>query len=326
MQKLKLFLARFDRRSRWLLLILVLLFVALLRPTFPLQQDILNSIFVIDVSQSMNTRDYRIGDKPVSRMQMVRDILKRSLAEMPCGSRIGLAIFAEYRSFLLLAPVEVCSSYAELSASINQINGKMAWAGGSEIAKGLNWGLKMAVAVEPRPSLVFFTDGHEAPPISWRNRPRIDVKPGEVRGILIGVGGNELSPIPKFDPDGNALGYWHADEVAQIDVFSQGRGGSVSGETMAGTEASNNESKKRVGTEHLSSVKEAYLRQLAQENGLSYALLAPSSNLVKVLSAGGATQRAPVPRPIGWLPALLALIGLVTLYFWRVQNNPSLGK
>ena len=317
--KLKSLLTRLDRRSRWLLLILALLCTALLRPTFPFQKDILNSIFIIDISQSMNTRDYQIGDKPVSRMQMVRDTLRRSLAEMPCGSRIGLAIFAEYRSFLLLAPVEVCSNYAELSALIKQINGKMAWAGGSEIAKGLNWGLKIAVAIEPRPSLVFFTDGHEAPPISWRNRPRIDVKPGEVRGILVGVGGSELSPIPKFDPDGNALGYWRADEVAQTDVFSQGRGGSVLGQTMAGTETANSDAKKRVGTEHLSSVREAYLRQLAEETGLSYAALVPSSNLVSIMSAGGATQRAPVPSPIGWLPALLALISLLTLYARRGQ-------
>ncbi len=149
MQPIRILLRRLDRTSWWLLFILAFIFVALLRPTVPFQKDILNSIFVIDVSQSMNTRDYQIGDKAVSRIQVVREVLRRSLTDMPCGSRMGLAIFAEYRSFLLLTPVEVCGNYAELSASINQISGKMAWAGGSEIAKGLNWGLKMAVAVEP---------------------------------------------------------------------------------------------------------------------------------------------------------------------------------
>ena len=232
-QKWKAILRGLDGHSRGLLIALGLLVIALLRPTLPWQRDVFNSIFVIDVSQSMNTRDYQIDEKPVSRIQVVKDALRKSLAEMPCGSRMGLAIFTEYRSFLLLTPVEVCNNYAELSSSISQISGKMAWAGGSEIAKGLNWGLKMAVVVEPRPSLVFLTDGHEAPPISQNHRPRIDVKPGEVKGILIGVGGNELSRIPKFDPDGNALGYWQADEVAQIDVYSQGRSSSVSGETTA---------------------------------------------------------------------------------------------
>lgn len=320
MQRIKVLLRRFDRTGGWLLLILAFIFVALLRPTLPFQTDILNSIFVVDISQSMNTRDYQIGDKAVSRIQVVRDVLRKSLREMPCGSRMGLAIFAEYRSFLLLTPVEVCSNYAELTASINQISGKMAWAGGSEIAKGLNWGLKMAVALEPRPSLVFMTDGHEAPPISLRNRPRIDVKPGEVRGMLIGVGGSEPSPIPKFDPDGNALGYWRADEVAQIDVYSQGRAASVAGEKMADVDDTASEAKKRAPTEHLSSVKESYLQQLAQENGLGYARLVLPSDLVMQLSGSHLAQQASVPTAIGWLPASIALLGLLALYSWRRRS------
>jgi mxaL protein len=294
--------------------ILALLLIALLRPKFPMPREILNSIFVIDISQSMNTRDYLVGDKPTSRLQVVRDVLRKSLATMPCGSRMGLAIFSEYRSFLLLSPVEVCENYAELSASIDHISGKMAWAGGSEIAKGLNWGLKMAVQIEPRPSLVFLTDGHEAPPISFKNRPRIDVKAGDVRGVLIGIGNDELSPIPKLDPDGNVLGFWQADEVAQIDIYSKGRAGSVSGEKMADDDAS---AKKKNPTEHLSAVKETYLKLLAQENGLGYARLSLPVDLVTLLASKQIAQRASIPTPIGWIPALLALLSLIAMYLWR---------
>ncbi len=307
-------LRRLDWRGRWLLVILALLVVALLRPKFPMRQEILNSIFVVDVSQSMNTRDYLIGDKPTSRIHVVRDTLRKSLATMPCGSRMGLAIFSEYRSFLLLSPVEVCDNYAELSASIDHISGKMAWAGGSEIAKGLNWGLKMAVQIEPRPSLVFLTDGHEAPPISFKNRPRIDVKAGEVRGVLIGVGNDELSPIPKLDPDGNVLGFWQADEVAQVDIYSKGRAGSVSGEKMADDDAN---AKKKNPTEHLSSVKETYLKLLAQENGLSYARLSLPVDLVALLASKQIAQQAAIPTPVGWIAALLALLNVIAMYLWR---------
>ncbi len=312
--RLKALLRRLDWRGRWLLVILALLLVALLRPKFSMPQEILNSIFVVDVSQSMNTRDYLVSDKPTSRIHVVRDTLRKSLATMPCGSRMGLAIFSEYRSFLLLSPVEVCDNYAELSASIDHISGKMAWAGGSEIAKGLNWGLKMAVQIEPRPSLVFLTDGHEAPPISFKNRPRIDVKAGEVRGVLIGVGSDELSPIPKLDPDGKVLGFWQADEVAQVDVYSKGRAGSVSGEKMADDDA---RAKKKNPTEHLSSVKETYLKLLAQENGLGYARLSLPVDLVALLASKQIAQRATIPTPVGWIPALLALLSLIAMYLWR---------
>lgn len=306
---------RIDWRTRVLLAALALLVFALFRPSAQVNREILNSVFIVDISQSMNTRDYLVDDKPTSRIVVVKNLLRKSLRELPCGSRMGLAIFAEYRSFLLLSPVEVCSNYAELSASIDHISGRMAWAGGSEVAKGLNWGLKMAVEIQPRPTIVFLTDGHEAPPINLRNRPRIDVKSGEVHGILIGVGSDELSPIPKFDPDGQALGYWQAHEVAQIDVYSQGRGGSVSGEKTA--DADQSETKKRTPTEHLSSVKESYLRQLAQENALSYARLTLPGDLAKMLSAANITQRASVPTPISWLPALFALAAILFTYFWR---------
>ena len=319
MTRLRTLFNRLDWRGRWLLLVLALLLVALLRPKVAMHQEILNSVFIIDISQSMNTRDYLVGDKPASRIQVVRDTLRKSLAAMPCGSRMGLAIFAEYRSFLLLSPVEVCENYAELTASIDHISGKMAWAGGSEIAKGLNWGLKMAVELQPRPSLVFLTDGHEAPPISFKNRPRIDVKAGEVHGILIGVGNDELSPIPKLDPDGNLLGFWQVDEVAQVDIYSQGRGGSVTGEKMADTDPSSSNAKKKNPTEHLSSVKEAYLKQLAQENGLNYARLTLPADFVNILSANHLAQSAAVPTAVGWIPALLALASLVMLYFYRTR-------
>lgn len=309
-------LQRLDVRSRWLIVILLLLGLALARPSLPWRRDVFNTVITIDISQSMNTRDYQIGELAISRIQVVKETLGNSLRQIPCGSKIGLAIFTEYRSFLLLAPIDVCANYAELLTSINQISGKMAWAGGSEVAKGLNWGLKMALALEPKPALVFFTDGHEAPPISLRNRPRIDIKAGQVEGVLVGVGGNELTPIPKFDPEGNALGYWKADEVSQTDVYSKGRMGSVSGEKTVDADEPNRSSP-RAHTEHLSSLKEAYLRQLAGETGLSYARLTLPADLPTLLSEAGIGQQHWVPTPISWLPATLALLGLVIHYLWR---------
>lgn len=309
-------LQRLDVRARWLIVVLLLLGLALARPSLPWQRNVFNTIITIDISQSMNTRDYQIGGHTISRLQAVKETLSNSLRQIPCGSKVGLAIFTEYRSFLLLAPIDVCANYAELSTSINQISGKMAWAGGSEVAKGLNWGLKMALALEPKPALVFFTDGHEAPPISLRNRPRIDIKAGQVQGVLVGVGGNKLSPIPKFDPDGNALGYWKADEVWQTDVYSQGREGSVAGEKTVDADGPLPSSPK-TRTEHLSSLKEAYLQQLAGETGLGYARLTLPANLPTLLSEAGIGQQHRLPTPISWFPATLALTGLVIYYLWR---------
>ena len=74
---------------------------------------------------------------------------------------------------------------------------------------------------------MFVTDGHEAPPLSPLHKPVYDGKPGEIRGLIVGVGADALMPIPKNDPEGRAMGFWGADEVMQTDGYSAGRGGTA---------------------------------------------------------------------------------------------------
>jgi mxaL protein len=306
--------AGIDARCWLLLAAIALLVVALGRPTLAAKREVFNALFVLDITQSMNTRDYLGGAQ--SRLAVAKDAVQRAMLDMPCGSKVGLAVFTEYRSFLLLAPVEVCANYAELAASLAHIDGTMAWAGGSEIAKGLNWGLRIIKELDPRPSLVFVTDGHEAPPLNARNRPKIDAQAGEVRGVIVGAGGTELAPIPKLDFDGNALGFWRADEVLQTDIYSSGRGASVSGEKMADADPSP-VSERSAGTEHLSSLKETYLQGLASETGLAYHRLLAHADLVEVLQAAALGEARAVAGDLAWLPAALALASLAACFAWR---------
>jgi mxaL protein len=172
------------------------------------------------------------------------------LKNLPCGSRAGLGIFTEYRSYLLLAPVETCANFSELASLLENINGQMAWIGGSEIAKGINFGFKIVNKLPDKPGLIFISDGQEAPPIHPDHRPAIDGKPGEVRGMLIGAGGLTPVAIPKYDPSGNLLGFWGADDVMQTDRYSDGGGVKALGEVAAQEPGK----KKIEGTEHLSSL------------------------------------------------------------------------
>ena len=75
---------------------------------------------------------------------------------------------------MLLAPVEVCDNRPELLATLAQIDGRMAWTGNSEVAKGLNSSLRASRELPGAPSLVFMSDGHEAPPVNPRYRPKFD--------------------------------------------------------------------------------------------------------------------------------------------------------
>ncbi|TXC65792.1 VWA domain-containing protein [Piscinibacter aquaticus] len=214
------------------LLAAALLLLAFTQPTLPWNSSLYEHVVVLDVTQSMNVEDTELDGKPASRLDFAKRMLHEALVELPCGSKLGWAIFTEYRSYLLYTPVEVCANRAELRASLAGIDGRMAWSGNSEIAKGLHSSIVVAKALPGRPSVVFVTDGHESPPLNPRHRPRFDDKPGEVAGVIVGVGEGKPSPIPKRDPLGRRLGFWAADEVAQVDPRSLGRGGSVGQEAM----------------------------------------------------------------------------------------------
>ncbi|WP_199873378.1 VWA domain-containing protein [Ideonella sp. A 288] len=319
-------------RDRWLLGAAALALVAsFVNPGVTVERSLFEHVVVLDVTQSMNVTDEQLGDKPASRLDFAKDALRRSLLQLPCGSKVGWAIFTEYRSLLLLAPVEVCAHLGELRASLAQIDSRMAWSGNSEVAKGLHSGLVIAKALEGKPSLVFVTDGHEAPPLNPRYRPSFDDKPGEVPGLIVGVGDLKPSPIPKSDPEGRPLGFWAADDVMQTDPRSQGRGGSVSGEALVDDRQGSVAPSLGAtpGSEHLSAQREAYLRQLAGEQGLTYHHLQSAQAFAAALTAPSLAKPVPVRADgrvaLGAL-ALALLLARHLLPLWQRLTGGGRGR
>lgn len=299
----------------------LLLLACLLRPSWPVQRSLFDHVVMIDVTQSMNVADMLLDGQPTSRIAYARQALRATLLRLPCGSRVGLGLFTEYRSFLLLAPVEVCANLQELRSTLDRIDGRMAWTGNSEIAKGLISGIGIAGQLPDKPSLVFVTDGQEAPPLNPRHRPRFDGQPGAVPGLVVGVGGLMPVPIPKTDPSGSPLGFWAADEVMQSDPQSRGRGGSVSGEAMAeeALSAPVPEALRgiRGGSEHLSSLREGYLKLLAGELGLGYLRLDDVDGLTRALTA------KPLARPVPAQADLRVPLGLLALVLLAWRHMPA---
>jgi len=297
-----------SNRDRWLLATAALALAGcFLNPGWTMQRSLFEHVVVLDVTQSMNVTDQRLDGKPVSRLAYAKHALRQSLLQLPCGSKVGWAIFTEYRSFLLLAPIEVCANLSELRSTLANIDTPMAWSGNSEVAKGVHSAIGIARQLPGTPALVFVTDGHEAPPLNPRYRPAFDDKPGEVPGLIVGVGERLPSPIPKTDPHGRPLGFWGADEVLQTDPRSQGRGGSVAGEKMlddrAGTVAAPLGA--MPGSEHLSGLREAYLRLLAREQGLAFVHLQTTQGLTTALTSPALAR--PVPLRVDGRFALAGL-------------------
>jgi len=313
-------LARLRRELRgvrgWLLLAIAALLVGFLRPRMPATATEHDLLFVIDVTQSMEVADMRRGELPITRLAAAHAAIERALRELPCGSRIGFGMFTEYRSFLLLRPVELCENQRELIAMLGRIDSGMAWSGNSEVAKGLYSGLKTARALPDKPALVFVTDGHEAPPVNPRFRPDEDGAARAVPGLIVGVGGDTPTRIPKIDPEGRAYGYWAADEVLQVDPRSLGRGGSVSGEQMVedGSQRASPMLGATPGLEHMSTLREPYLQLLASETGLKYYRLVEPDGLVRALADPELARPVATRADLRWLFGLLALAALVAVY------------
>lgn len=293
------------------------LVVCLFHPGWRAERDRFDHIVVLDITQSMAVQDELIDGRPASRLNFAKHALRESLLRLPCGSRVGWGVFTEYRSFLLFEPVEVCANLSELRATLAHIDGRMAWSGNSEVAKGLHGGIEIARQLAGKPSLVFITDGQEAPPLDSRRRPSFDDKPGEVSGLIVGVGDLRPSPIPKSDPSGRPLGFWGADEVAQIDPFGRSRGGSLDAERMSdgGVAApAVPELGATPGSEHLSALREPYLRLLGRERGLGFLRLDSPNALAQALTASTLARPTPVRADGRMAFALLALLALSLRY------------
>lgn len=276
---------------------LLLLIAALLLPPIDVPRETYDSLIVFDITQSMNVEDYDLDGAPVSRLAYAKHAARSALQSLPCGSRIGWGAFAEYRTVVLLAPVEVCASYGDLLASLEKIDGRMRWGQASEVTKGVFWSMRAARDLGAGTNVILLTDGQEAPPID-ATRPAVaifdDLTVGAIDGWLVGVGGEIPRPIPRTDAEGNRIGFWRAHQVIQQAT-----------EPGAAAFTSN---------EHLSSLRESHLQTLARQVGFQYRRLSDAESMQATLKDPRFAQRVPVPTDFAWVPAAFALLLLLIRY------------
>jgi mxaL protein len=267
---------------------LLLLAAAVWMPPVNLQRPTYQYLVTFDITQSMAVEDQTLDGAAASRLAFARAAMRDTLKRLPCGSKVGWAVFADYRVMPLMVPVEVCSHYEELLSSLTRIDSRMRWANASNIGKGASWVVRTARSIDPVTRVVFFTDGQESPPLRDANQlpPIQDITPGEVRGWLIGVGGDLPARIPRTDRDGNTIGFWAADDVVQR--YGPGTPGTAH--------------------EHLSELREKDLQALGKLLGLGYRRLASPEALADAMLDPGLAEPAAVPTDVRWVPAVLALL------------------
>lgn len=300
-----------DWRFWCLLAAAVCLAAALVKPGIQRVRPSFNILVVIDITGSMNVRDGELGGEKISRLDFVKHRLRGALGQLPCRSNIALGVFTERRSFLLTEPMEICDNLSVIDGTLSKLNWRMAWEGDSYVASGLSHAIQIAESLDA--DLLFLTDGHQAPPHRHDWEERFEAGSGQVKGLIAGVGGHELSPIPKFDVSGRETGFYNVDDVPHESRVgpppqeASGREGWHPRNAPYGAVPI-------VGTEHLSSVREDHLKLLAEKTGIDYHHLESVEGLVDALIASSVEHPIQTRIDVSAVPAGLALILLITAY------------
>ncbi len=276
-----------------LLAALLLLIVSIMMPPIDLDQQTHDIQITFDISQSMNVRDVGgVGDDStmVSRLNLAKVAAGSLLANLPCGSHVGWSVFSGQRSITLVTPLDVCLHYAGLLLSLDKIDGRMRWIEASSIGKGLHQSMRAAKSIGDGTSIIFISDGHEAPPLRLGQKGIPDTRKLDVKGLIVGVGGETASRIPKSDKEGRVTGYWQAEDVVQQSSLPKGQ-----------------------GREHLSRLHTDHLIKLAQLTNLTYLELDSDHAILEALNNAEYSNMKSTPIDLGWVPALLAMIALC----WR---------
>ncbi len=298
----------------WLLsLALIAMLVSFSRPTQNQVRPIYNYTFIIDITRSMNAADYQLDGQVLSRLDYVKHSLRGLLAKLPCQSKIGLGLFTERRSTLLFEPIEVCQGFNDIDTALANVDWRMAWAADSRIASGLLNTLDILQNIDTH--VIFITDGQEAPPVNPRYRSDFTAVKGKAKGMVIGAGGLQAVPIPKFNNKGEPDGFYRPDDVPHRSTFGES---DLNPEKIVGYNARNAPfgSEAAVGGEHLSALQENYLQALSAEAGLHYQRLTNVDDLATALQISDFAEQKTTPVDVRWQAAMLALGLYVLVYVW----------
>lgn len=285
---------------------LLLLLIALLNPTIPVKRAVYSYFLVADISQSMNVKDMEINGKPVTRMAYQQHLMHRIVGELPCGTQVSIGLFAGVSVSALYTPIEVCENFNAIDDGINHLEWRMAWSGNSRLRESMVTLAKLIRSFPEPAQVVYFTDGEETPRLHiFNTRDLTGFQEGK-NWLLVGIGSQKGTPIPKLDEHNQLIGYWANESFAMQPGVAQ-----ISQENIGNREetVANSESDR-----YLSRQDDKYLEKLSGEIGGHYV---NGENLQNVLTT---MKRLPPARheitrfELKWVLAALAGILFLLAY------------
>ena len=289
---------------------LLLLFIALFRPTVPIKHDIFTYMLVADISQSMNTQDIKAtGKAAITRIEHTRKIMHELVSSLPCGTKVGIGLFAGVSTAALYHPIEVCDNFHAINDTIDHLEWRTAWSGNSRIRENLFSISRVIRGFPEAAQVVFFTDGEEAPKLHVFNTKDLKGVQDAEDWLFVGIGSLEGAAIPKLSEDNQVIGYWSNESFALQPGIAQ-----IS-ESNIGTR--NDSVAFSEHDRYISKLDEAYLKEISKEVGGLYVHGDTVHDVLASMKLQKPARRDVAPFDIGWVLASLAGLLLFSAYLSR---------
>ena len=203
-----------DKNISFLCLSVIFLILGLINPKATIQRDIHNYIFVVDISQSMLTKDMYIDGQAVSRLDYSKKLLQGIMDQLPCKTNVSIGMFAGVSVAATYTPINICDNYSAINSTIQHLDWRSVWSGNSRIREGLTNLARLIRSFPQSARVVFLTDGEEAPRLHTFNTRDLSQFQGEADWLMVGIGSEEGSAIPKYDSENQLIGFWSVDSFA----------------------------------------------------------------------------------------------------------------
>ena len=307
------FLRKFREDSNFILLFLAVLFLllAILNPSVPITKNIYNYIFIVDISQSMNTPDMSLDAQKISRIEYSKKTLQRLVERLPCKTKVSIGMFAGVSVASTYTPIEVCDNFSSINNTIDHLDWRSTWSGNSRLRESMVTLARLIRSFPESAQVVFFTDGEEAPRLHTFNTRDLSQFQGGQDWLFVGIGSDEGTAIPKFDSNNQLIGYWSNDSFALQPGIAQ-----IS-ESNLGTR--DNKVASGVSDRYLSKLDEDYLKLLAQEIKGNFIKGDSVETILDAMEKQKAAWRDQSAYELRYFLSLLALI-FFTLRFISIEN------
>ncbi len=296
---------------------LLLLIIAMFRPTVPVKRDIYSYLLVVDITQSMNVKDMSLDGKPVTRMQYQQFLLHRIIGEMPCGTQVSIGLFAGVSVAALYTPIEVCENFAALEDSIDHLDWRNGWSGNSRIRESMLTLAKLIRSFPEPAQVVYFTDGEETPKLHVFNTRDLTGFQGGKDWLFVGVGSDKGTAIPKLDDKNQLIGYWSGESFAMQPGVAQ-----ISQDNIGTREDS---VASDANDRYMSRLDEKYLQSLAKEVSGNYVNGDSLQNILAAMKKQPPARRDKAAFELKWIIAGLAGLLFLAAYLPKHPIKESKG-